>query len=103
MIGGIIILYSIPNIINDIVFKSLSLSASKLLPKNVDIFSVLAKNPSIASVRNNIIVTIAHTLGPLKAYIKGNAKAPNNLVSVIRFTNTSSVIFNALYFINIIL
>ena len=95
------ILYSIPSIINDIPFNNLSLNASNIEPKNVDILSLLAKKPSIASVKKSIIVIKAHTLGPW--YINGNAKAPNNLVVVIRFTNTSSIIFNALYFISIIL
>ena len=83
--------------------NNLSLNASNIEPKNVDILSFLAKNPSIASVKNSIIVTIAHTLGPWYVYTNGKAKAPNNLVVVIRFTNTSSIIFNALYFISIIL
>ena len=97
------ILYSIPSIINDIPFNNLSLNASNIEPKNVDILSLLAKKPSIASVKKSIIVIKAHTLGPWYTYINGNAKAPNNLVVVIRFTNTSSIIFNALYFISIIL
>ena len=54
--GANIIVYSKLNIINDIAFSNLSLHASNILPKNVEHFNFLAKKPSIASVKNSIII-----------------------------------------------